>query len=275
MAKASSGRSSDTGKTDGSSAAKASAPATGGRSTSEKAAPGSKSSRTRKPPPVVAAQPRPWGWIAIAVIVAVFAVGAIGYAVYQVNRQDELNSPDSIDGLVSKEFAVGQHVTTEVDYGEDSPPFGGEHDQYWADCNGDVYPIVIRNENAVHGLEHGAVWITYNPDDLDQGQIDQLAELVDGVGYTMMSPYPGLTSPISLQAWGQQVLVDSPDDPRIDQFIRVFRQSPTNTPEPNGSCDNPTFAANPIPEDGGTSADDNPGAPTDAASTAPTATSAP
>ena len=39
----------------------------------------------------------------------------------------------------------------------------------------------------------------------------------------MMSPYEGPTSPISLQAWGYQLKVDSADDERIDEFIQALR----------------------------------------------------
>ena len=44
-----------------------------------------------------------------------------------------------------------------------TPPIGGNHSPYWADCSGTVYSAAIANENAVHMLEHGAVWITYGP----------------------------------------------------------------------------------------------------------------
>jgi len=245
MAKGSSERGSGTGKSTGASTAKK--------------APGSKSSRARKPPPVVTNNPKPWGWIAAAVVVALFAAAAIGYAVQQVGKQEELANPANIEGLQTKSFTSSQHVTGAVDYGEDSPPFGGEHDIVWADCMGTVYPIPIRNENAVHGLEHGAVWLTYDPE-LPQDQIDQLAGLVEGEGFTMMSPYPGLQSAVSLQAWGNQLFVDSVDDPRIEQFITALRQNPDSTPEPGATCDRPDFAANPIPADIDTGAD-----PTDAA----------
>lgn len=246
-----------------------------------KAAPGSKSSRARKPPPVVTQNPRPWGWIAVAVVVAVFAAGAIGYAVYSVNKQNESDTPESIAGLTTKTFEGLQHSTEQVDYGEDSPPFGGVHDGVWLDCNGQVYDFPVREENAVHGLEHGAIWITYDPD-LPQDDVDTLAELVDGQGFTFMSPYPGLSSPVSLQAWGQQVFVDSVDDPRVEQFIRVFRQSPTNTPEPGATCDRPDWLAAPQTEEtdsgatetGATDPSEGSGAPSES-TTDPAATTAP
>ena len=73
----------------------------------------------------------------------------------------------------------------------ESPPIGGEHDPVWADCTGTVYDVDIRHENAVHSLEHGAVWITYNPDQVSHADIDTLAELVDGESGRMLSPYVG------------------------------------------------------------------------------------
>ena len=55
-----------------------------------------------------------------------------------------------------------------------------------------------------------------------------------------LSPYAGLKTPISLQAWGYQLFVSSPSDPRIAQFIKVLRYNPKTTPE-NASCSDPYF----------------------------------
>ena len=95
---------------------------------------------------------------------------------------------------------------------------GGPHDGNWADCTGTVYDVDIRHENAVHSLEHGAVWITYDPDEVSDADVETLAELVDGESGRMLSPYAGLDCPISLQAWNHQLKVDSVYDERIEQF---------------------------------------------------------
>ena len=204
-----------------------------------------KGGRTRPPANVVAPQ-RPWGLIAAAVAVVVFAVAVIGYAVVQVNKanENEVESIDEIDGITTAEYEAGQHVGTTVAYAE-SPPIGGEHDPVWADCTGTVYDVDIRHENAVHSLEHGAVWITYNPDEVSDQEIETLTALVDGESGRMLSPYEGLDSPVSLQSWNHQLKVDSADDPRVEQFADFLTRNPDFHPEVGASCENPGFVADP------------------------------
>lgn len=207
----------------------------------------------RPPPPITASRPKPWGLIAMTVAVVLFAAGVIGYALVKVNEASK-NTPEakaeaarSIDGILVKDFQGGVHNDGTIKY-EESPPIGGQHANAWADCTGTVYPAAIRSENAVHALEHGAVWITYKPD-LPADQLDALRKRVDGVEQMLMSPYPGQKTPISVQAWGHQLGVDNASDKRIDEFIDDLRLNPTVAPEPNGSCVNPQFKASPLPPD--------------------------
>ena len=50
----------------------------------------------------------------------------------------------------------------------------------------------------------------------------------------MMSPFPGMKSAISLQAWNRQIYVNSASDKKIDEFLSAYTQGP-QAPE-NGSC---------------------------------------
>jgi hypothetical protein len=205
--------------------------------------------RTRPAANVVTPQ-RPWGLIAAAVVVAVFAAAVLIYAVNKVDaaNADKVTSPDQITGLKSYDYPAGQeHVDTSVDYAE-SPPVGGPHapPPSWADCTGTVYTVDIRHENAVHSLEHGAVWITYNPDDVSKADIDTLAKLVENKPGRMLSPYAGLDKPISIQSWGHQLKVDSAGDKRIKQFADFFTLNDKYTPEPGASCENPGIITDPL-----------------------------
>jgi hypothetical protein len=206
-----------------------------------------KGGRTR-PPTRVVAQSRPWGLIAGALAVVVFAAAAIGYAVVQVDKANanKVESVDEIAGAQAYDYPAGQeHVATPVDYTE-SPPVGGPHDLAWADCTGTVYDVDIRHENAVHSMEHGAVWITYDPEQVSAADIETLSGLVENESSRLMSPYAGQDSPISVQSWGHQLKVDSATDERIEQFADFLTGNSEFTPEPGASCENAAFIASPL-----------------------------
>jgi hypothetical protein len=144
-------------------------------------------------------------------------------------------SSEGIDGVQTYGGLTRVHTDDPVDYPQ-SPPVGGDHNPEWLNCMGTVYDQPVPNENAVHSLEHGAVWITYD-DSVSDADVATLADLVDGHPFTFMSPYVDQRSPITLTAWGVQLGVDSVDDARIEQFLTTFRQGP-QTPEPGATCEN-------------------------------------
>ncbi|OLF08073.1 hypothetical protein BLA60_24715 [Actinophytocola xinjiangensis] len=190
-------------------------------------------------------RPKPWGTIAAVLAVVLLAGGVFTYAFLEINEKEQWvaseENPDpseNIDGVKREKYESGQHVTgaQRVAY-DQSPPFGGPHDQAWAACSGVVYDTAVRTENMVHSLEHGSVWIAYNPDQVKGGDLDKLKGKVEGQPYMMMSPWPGLDKPISLQSWGHQLKLDKADDTRIDEFIRSLRENQYQNPEPGGRCD--------------------------------------
>ncbi|MGI5128904.1 DUF3105 domain-containing protein [Pseudonocardia sp. CA-107938] len=155
-----------------------------------------------------------------------------------VPSADNPDPSKKIKGITIQKYAGALHVGGDVRVAyTHTPPFGGRHDQVWAACNGVVYTKPVRSENLVHSTEHGAIWIAYDPARIQGGDVAALAALVEGKPYMVMSPFPDMPSPISLQSWGHQLAVDSVTDPRIDQFITALRVNPNTHPEPNASCD--------------------------------------
>jgi hypothetical protein len=142
-----------------------------------------------------------------------------------------------IDGVRVVAFQGGLHVRPDqrVAYSS-TPPVGGAHDGAWAACNGVVYPQPVRSENIVHSLEHGAVWIAYDPQRITGAGLDLLVARVEGQPYMLLSPYPGMERPVSLQSWGHQLTLDDPADERIDQFVAALRVNQNTFPEPGASC---------------------------------------
>lgn len=140
-----------------------------------------------------------------------------------------------LTGVQTVKIATADHVSTSVKYPQ-SPPAGGNHHPVWLNCG--VYDKPVPNENAVHDLEHGAVWITYRPD-LPTDQVQQLRDKVGKQTYLVLSPFPNLPAPVVASAWGVQLRLTGAADERLDAFITKYRQG-SQAPEPGAPCDGGT-----------------------------------
>jgi hypothetical protein len=172
--------------------------------------------------------------------------------------------PAGIDGLLAWDTAgypgpgtpgpgtlAHDHVDGPVTYAV-LPPVGGPHAPIW--MNAGVYTAPVPNERAVHDLEHGAVWITYDPK-LPADQVATLTAFVakqsmiaeSGEGspagqanrYVVLSPWAtsDLPSPIVISSWGYQLHVSDPTDSRLQAFVDTFRASTTYSPEAGSPVD--------------------------------------
>lgn len=116
------------------------------------------------------------------------------------------------------------------------PPTGGSHGPGAARCDGVTSADPIATADAVHALEHGAVWITYDPARTPPETLRALsARVIDG-NDVLLSPFPGLTAPLSLQAWGHRLALDTPADTRFEQFIVALAGNSYLAPEPDAGC---------------------------------------
>ncbi len=111
-----------------------------------------------EPPPDPVARRRPWAPAAVGVGVALLVVAGAAHGAALDGRGHAADAGCRARGLRSR--AAG-HVPGDVDY-DQAPPAGGDHDPAWLECG--VYDAPVRDENAVHSLEHGTVWVTHDPD---------------------------------------------------------------------------------------------------------------
>lgn len=125
------------------------------------------------------------------------------------------------------------HTMDDVTYPQD-PPAGGAHAPVWLACG--VYDEPVREENAVHDLEHGTVWITHDPG-LPAADLETLAEQLPDNG--IMSPREGLPSPVVVTVWGAQLQLDGADDRRLGLFVEEYGDGHT-APEFGVSCEGGT-----------------------------------
>ena len=179
-------------------------------------------------------KPFPWGVLATSAVLGLLLVGIVVYAAVNQGSgaTDPLKKADhSVPGVQIIKVAKRSHVQGPVTY-DHTPPVGGDHNATPQTCQ--IYTAPIANEHAVHSLEHGAAWVAYRPD-LPATEVGKLTSLVRGNPYRLLSPYPGLPSAISLQAWGRQLTATSASDPSIRKFLDAYTSGP-QSPEAGAAC---------------------------------------
>ncbi len=166
------------------------------------------------------------------VLIIVIAVLAIAGAV--------VFGKDSVDKV---RLGVGhpddgqQHIQpgTALDYGKEEPPTSGDHS---SPVDKGAYTSEIPDENSIHNLEHGYVYISYRPD-LPQNQIDKLTALFfDPYSNSsfaptkvIMAPRAANESPIVFSSWTRSLKFDNFDE---QQMIDYYLGNVSKSPEPAG-----------------------------------------
>ena len=170
----------------------------------------------------------PWGKVGAGIGV----LAAIALAVFIGSGSAANVAEGAPEGTEFIDFGPASHVDGEVAHEPGDNPAGGPHNAAWLTCG--IYDEPVPSENAVHSLEHGAVWITYQG--LSDDSVDTLRSAASRRQKVIVSPEPEQDSPIRLSAWNVILELDDADDPRVLQFLNEFESSPTNTPELGATC---------------------------------------
>lgn len=173
--------------------------------------------------------------IVVAAAVAVGLALVVPTAIVVTNaaresREAAAAAQEPIAGAEEYSDLTATHTTEDVAY-EQAPPVGGDHHPTWQNCG--FYDAPVVEEHAVHSLEHGAVWLTYDPD-LPSADVDALRSLAEQHPYVLASPFDGVDDVVA-SAWGVQVQLDGVGDDRLEPFLLRYLQGP-QTPEPGAPC---------------------------------------
>lgn len=155
---------------------------------------------------------------AVAVIVLLVVRNPIGFSV-------------SEDDLLGEQVRLvsASHVRSERDMviPVGAPPAGGPH--LSTPLRTGFYDPV-SDGNAVHSLEHGVVWLSYNPELVDQSGVDALRDIFDDFSRDLIvSPRPDNSDAVAIVSWGRIMRLDSVDVEQLVDFIRTNRN---RSPEP-------------------------------------------
>ena len=140
-------------------------------------------------------------------------------------------TPTEINGHAVREFRADRgHTNDPVTTYESTPPATGDHSPSAAPCG--VHGTQIPNELFVHSLEHGAVGILYDPQQVEVPTIGEIeAKVNEFDDRTLSAPYAGTESPITLTSWTRLLRLNEYEEDTIDEYIEAFRGSgPENIP---------------------------------------------
>lgn len=143
--------------------------------------------------------------------------------IYGLVLMAKSTEPDSEDRSVSYNIQGRDHVAEGASHPpyNSNPPSSGWH--YGSPTRGGFYSEPVPDEQVIHNLEHGDIWITYHPDISDAAK-DELASF--GGRYVIVSPREASDGDISLVAWGRVDTFDIEngviDETRIRDFIRRY-----------------------------------------------------
>ncbi len=169
-----------------------------------------------------------------AFIVSGILVVILGLAVF-LYMQDVENSKLTVNEQATETPAIGQEIENQgqghINPGtlqpyNSNPPTSGPH--YAQAANWGVYSNPLEDEQAVHNLEHGGIWISYK--DIDEETKTLLENIAKANrGSVIMSPRPNNDSKIAIASWTRLEKLESYDEAKILEFIRANKNK---SPEP-------------------------------------------
>jgi len=167
-------------------------------------------------------------FIGVTILLLLFA--------YISSNKAKQNEQQAIDDLFEKEIVLDvqefkdqgtEHISEPGNFEYNSnPPTSGPH--YAQAPEWGFYPKPIDDESALHAVEHGGVWVSYN--NLNQDEIDILKEFTDtNAQSVIVTPRPENNTRISAVAWTKLVKFDDVDVDALQKFL-LLNKNKTHEP---------------------------------------------
>ncbi len=157
-------------------------------------------------------------WAVVAV-----SVGLIGYLLVSSSNKPENVRPGVAFGIQGQ-----QHVADGASHGayNSNPPTSGWHLAQAVSFG--VYDKELSDEQLIHSIEHGGIWISYK--DVDSETKLKLVTLAEKYpGSVILTPRLANDSKIALASWGRLEKLEIFDEQAIINFIKA---NTNKSPEP-------------------------------------------
>ena len=160
-------------------------------------------------------------------VITMFIIGSLGYGIVYLATRPEKSIPGTAFPILGREhIPVG---TFHPEYNS-NPPTSGSH--YVKEAEWGVYQNELPDEQLIHNLEHGGIWISYKPD-IDPAIKAKLESIGNNNrGSVVVAPRTMNDSMIAVASWGRLEKLDKFDEVEIINFID---ENKNKSPEPLAS----------------------------------------
>lgn len=156
--------------------------------------------------------------------IGLLVIAFLGYGLYWFISKTTTPRPGESFAIQGKE-----HIPVGSEHPEynSNPPTSGSH--YAQPTDWGVYQDELKDENVIHSLEHGGIWISYQPsiDEETKEKLEAIGKKYSGS--VVVSPRNANDAPIALASWGQLEKLTTFDETRIVEFIK---RNKNKSPEP-------------------------------------------
>lgn len=167
----------------------------------------------------------------VVISVVVLSAVIVGYRLVTKKTPEEIAFEQRVDeislGGKVEEFEIegANHVSPgeTVSYNT-NPPTSGSH---WATpANWKFNDKELSDEQLVHNLEHGGIWITYK--DLDEESINKLKDIAkNNSNSVVITKRDKNNNPIVVASWGRMMKLSEVNEALIHKYINTYiNQSP-------------------------------------------------
>lgn len=166
----------------------------------------------------------------------------VGVGVWFLSKNPSLTPPEDqskpaevsqeVEGVEVYDIVGADHIATGTSGSgyNSNPPSSGPH---WANpAKNGFYDEPLRDEQLIHNLEHGHIWIAYRPDVSDEVKA-RLKEITEKEDWKVVAaPREANDAKIACVAWGRILKMDEPNYQKIEDFIKTYRnRGPEKTPD--------------------------------------------
>lgn len=158
-----------------------------------------------------------WGGIPVLSVVAIIVL-ASGFFIFR-----SVSGQPSTAELMGEEYGDVDRSHVAVGLLTESPskpPAGGAH--YQAPWPTGVFSEEPADGYLVHSLEHGIIWISYQPEMVTPDQLAALSELAENHRRdVILAPRSANDAPLYVMSWGRRLQPDAGDLETIERFIET------------------------------------------------------